>query len=84
MLARLSFHNKKSENKINEIFNAHQNSQHNEKENNQQNLNLIKKSLKFNELDPTLCLKAERKNCLSNIDNRLNLSLNYNSNQLVG
>ncbi len=84
MLARLSFHNKKSDNKANDDFDAHQNNQYNEKENNQQNLNLIKKSLKFNEIDSTLLLKAERKNCLPNVDDKFNLNLNYNSTKVVG
>lgn len=74
MLNRLSINHKKTQL-------ARINSEYSEKENNQKNLNKIKKSARHNHLDPTLLLKphVDLKNYLTDADNRLNISANYNS-----
>ena len=84
MNTRHIYQTRKPEHKLIDNVHAHQNHQQDEKENNLQNLNLVKKSLKINDLENHVNLKLERKNYLTNADNKLNMSLNYNSNNLLG
>ena len=77
MLNRLSLNHKRTDSVHN-----NQNSQFNEKENNQKNLNRLKKSLKVNEIDPSLIIKpSDAKNYLTNADSKVNQMLGYNSTQ---
>jgi hypothetical protein len=75
MINRLSLNHRRTDSLHN-----NQNSQFNEKENNQKNLNRLKKSLKANELDPSFVVKpADPKNYLTNADSKINQTLGYNS-----
>ena len=82
MLTRLSFNQKKSEINCNQ---QNTNSNQNEKENIQKNLNRSKRTSRLSNLDSFLMSKpVDTKNYQTNADMKLNLSMNYTTNQQLG
>lgn len=75
---------KKPEHRLNENDFGRLNNLHNEKENNYQHVNLVKRGFKFNDVGGVEHnAKPERKNYLTNADTRLNVSVNTNNSSML-